>query len=89
MEPCPVCVYQIPGVIVCADGDAGDVRRGAEELHGPGVGAAGGVQLPSVGGEDLGYSRSGSDLVGQQGFEIVVEIGDLFPGSSPVSRPFG
>ena len=79
MEPCPVRVDQIPGVIVCADGDAGDVRRDAEELHGPGVGAAGGVQLPGVGGEGLGYSRSGPDLVGRQGFEVVVEIGDLFP----------
>ena len=54
MEPLAVHVHEVPGVGLAADGEAGDVRRPAQELHRSGVGTAGRFQFPGVGGEGLG-----------------------------------
>ena len=62
-----------------ADGEAWDVRRGAEELQRSGVGPAGRFQLPGVGGEGLGDAGCFSLLVGQQGADVVVEGFHPFP----------
>ena len=53
MEPLAVHIHQIPGVGLAADGEAGDVRRPAQELHRSGVGAAGRFQFPGMGREGL------------------------------------
>lgn len=55
-----------------ADGEAWDVRRGAEELQRSGVGPAGRFQLPGVGGEGLGDAGCLSLFIGQQGADVIV-----------------
>ena len=48
MEPLAVRIDHIPGMVVGADGKAGDIRRRAQELEVVGVVAAGGLQLGAV-----------------------------------------
>ncbi len=79
MEPLALHIHEVPGVGLGADGEAGDVRRRAEELHRSGVGAAGGFQLPGVGREGLGDAGDLALLVGQQGADVVVEVFYPFP----------
>ena len=79
MEPAPLHVHEVSGVGLAADGEAGDVRRPAQELHCSGVGTAGRFQLPGMGGEGLGDAGCFSLLVGQQGAEVVVEGFHPFP----------
>jgi len=43
MEPLALHIHKVPSVGLGADGEAGDVRRRAEELERSGVGAAGGI----------------------------------------------
>ena len=57
MEPLAVHIHEVPGVGLAADGEAGDVRRPAQELQRSGVGPAGRFQLPDMGSEGL---RDGS-----------------------------
>ena len=54
MEPLTIHIHEVPGVGLAADGEAGDVRRPAQELQRSGVGTAGRFQFPGVGGEGLG-----------------------------------
>ena len=57
MEPLAVQIYEVPGVGLAADGEAGDIRRSAQELQRSGVGTAGCFQFPDMGSEGL---RDGS-----------------------------
>lgn len=41
MELLPIHIHEVPGVGLAADGEAGDVSRGAQEIHRSGVGAVG------------------------------------------------
>ena len=79
MEPLAIHIHEVPGVGLAADGEAGDVRRPAQELQRSGVGPAGRFQLPGVGGEGLGDAGCFSLLIGQQGADVVVEVFHPFP----------
>ena len=87
MEPLPVHVDQIPCVVAGADGDAGYVRRPAQETERSGIGAASRFQLPGVWGEGIGHARRPASVVGQQGPKIIVEVRNLFPVCHPGCGP--
>ena len=72
MEPLTIHIHEVPSVGLTADGEAWDVRRGAEELQRSGVGPAGRFQLPGVGGEGLGDAGCLSLFIGQQGADVIV-----------------
>ena len=66
MEPLAVRVDQVLGVVAGADGDAGDIRRSAQEAEHSGIGAAGCFYLFGVLGEGAGHARRPASVVGQQ-----------------------